>query len=400
VSSSHNLHWRLSRFYFFYYFFVGSFVPYWGIYLQSENFSPSSIGILLSLFQISRIVAPNFWGWLADHTGHRVKWIKLTSFLGLIGFIGIFWAKGFFWIFLVMSALSLFTSSTLPLAESLTLAHLATTDGHYSRIRLWGSIGFIVASLFLGYLIDLQGINILLWVLLITQAIIFFLSNTIPEAKEIHHKKNDLSIWKIIKTPSVVALLIGCTLMVSAHGVLYNFYSIYLKEHGYSSAAIGWLWAVGVICEIFIFMLMPKILRRYSLKTILLISLFLGVIRFILIGASPDQFYLLLIAQMFHAATFGSFHAASIEVIAYFFKGRNQSRGQAIYNSVAYGIGGTIGGLGGGYLIQYLGGQLGFMIAAISPLIGFIVIWYGLKLEIKYLAKTSPQSMRKLNDYE
>jgi len=383
VSSSYNLHWRLSRFYFFYYFFVGSFVPYWGIYLQSENFSPSSIGILLSLFQISRIVAPNFWGWLADHTGHRVKWIKLTSFLGLIGFIGIFWAKGFFWIFLVMSALSLFTSSTLPLAESLTLAHLATTDGHYSRIRLWGSIGFIVASLFLGYLIDLQGINILLWVLLITQAIIFFLSNTIPEAKEIHHKKNDLSIWKIIKTPSVVALLIGCTLMVSAHGVLYNFYSIYLKEHGYSSAAIGWLWAVGVICEIFIFMLMPKILRRYSLKTILLISLFLGVIRFILIGASPDQFYLLLIAQMFHAATFGSFHAASIEVIAYFFKGRNQSRGQAIYNSVAYGIGGTIGGLGGGYLIQYLGGQLGFMIAAISPLIGFIVIWYGLKLEIK-----------------
>ena len=383
MSSSHNLHWRLSRFYFFYYFFVGSFVPYWGIYLQSENFSPSSIGILLSLFQISRIVAPNFWGWLADHTGHRVKWIKLTSFLGLIGFIGVFWAKGFFWIFLVMSALSLFTSSTLPLAESLTLAHIATTDGHYSRIRLWGSIGFIVASLFLGYLIDLQGINILLWVLLITQAIIFFLSNTIPEAKEIHHKKNDLSIWKIIKTPSVVALLIGCTLMVSAHGVLYNFYSIYLKEHGYSSATIGWLWAVGVICEIFIFMLMPKILRRYSLKTILLISLFLGVIRFILIGASPDQFYLLLIAQMFHAATFGSFHAASIEVIAYFFKGRNQSRGQAIYNSVAYGIGGTIGGLGGGYLIQYLGGQIGFMIAAISPLIGFIVIWFGLKLEIK-----------------
>ena len=383
MSSSHNLHWRLSRFYFFYYFFVGSFVPYWGIYLQSENFSPSSIGILLSLFQISRIVAPNFWGWLADHSGHRVKWIKLTSFLGLIGFIGVFWAKGFFWIFLVMSALSLFTSSTLPLAESLTLAHLATTDGHYSRIRLWGSIGFIVASLFLGYLIDLQGINILLWVLLITQAIIFFLSNTIPEAKEIHHKKNDLPIWKIIKTPSVVALLIGCTLMVSAHGVLYNFYSIYLKEHGYSSATIGWLWAVGVICEIFIFMLMPKILRRYSLKTILLISLFLGVIRFILIGASPDHLYLLLIAQMFHAATFGSFHAASIEVIAYFFKGRNQSRGQAIYNSVAYGIGGTIGGLGGGYLIQYLGGQLGFMIAAISPLIGFVVIWYGLKLEIK-----------------
>ena len=383
MSASHNLYWRLSRFYFFYYFFVGAFVPYWGIYLQSQNFSPASIGILLSLFQISRIVAPNFWGWLADHTGHRVKWIKLTSLLGLIGFAGVFWAKGFFWIFLIMSALSLFTSSTLPLAESLTLAHLATTDGHYSRIRLWGSIGLIAASLLLGYLIDLRGINILLWALLVAQAIIFYLSNTIPETQEIHHEKNDLSIWKIIKTPSVVALLIGCSLMVSAHGVLYNFYSIYLKEHGYSGGTIGWLWAVGVICEILIFMLMPKILRRYSLKVILLMSLFLGVIRFILIGASPEHFYLLLIAQMFHAATFGSFHAASIEVIAYYFKGRNQARGQAIYNSVAYGIGGTVGGLGGGYLIQYLGGQIGFMVAAISPLVGFLVIWFGLKLEIK-----------------
>ena len=383
MSASHNLYWRLSRFYFFYYFFVGAFVPFWGIYLQSQNFSPASIGILLSLFQISRIVAPNFWGWLADHTGHRVKWIKLTSLLGLIGFAGVFWAKGFFWIFLIMSALSLFTSSTLPLAESLTLAHLATTDGHYSRRRLWGSIGFIAASLLLGYLIDLRGINILLWALLVAQAIIFYLSNTIPETQEIHHEKNDLSIWKIIKTPSVVALLIGCSLMVSAHGVLYNFYSIYLKEHGYSGGTIGWLWAVGVICEILIFMLMPKILRRYSLKVILLMSLFLGVIRFILIGASPEHFYLLLIAQIFHAATFGSFHAASIEVIAYYFKGRNQARGQSIYNSGAYGIGGTVGGLGGGYLIQYLGGQIGFMVAAISPLVGFLVIWFGLKLEIK-----------------
>ncbi len=189
MSAGYNLHWRLSRFYFFYYFFVGTFVPYWGIYLQSQNFSLVNIGILLSLFQISRIFAPNFWGWLADHTGHRVKWIKLTSLLGLISFIGIFWAKGFFWIFLIMSALSLFTSSTLPLAESLTLAHLANTNGHYSRIRLWGSIGFIVASLLLGYLINLQGINILLWALLIAQAIIFFLSNTIPETQEIHNKK-------------------------------------------------------------------------------------------------------------------------------------------------------------------------------------------------------------------
>ena len=375
-----NLYWRLSRFYFSYYFFVGAFVPYWGLYLQSEHFSAADIGILMSLFQISRIFAPNFWGWLADHTGKRAQWIKLTSFLGLCGFMAVFWAHGFFWLFFVMAALSLFTSSTLPLAESLTLAHLATTNGHYSRIRMWGSLGFIVASVVLGFVIDASDIKSILWFLLLVQMTLFALSYTLPDPKLVAHENDHFSIWQVIKHPNVIALLIGCSLMVTAHGVLYNFYSIYLSQHGYSKGTIGLLWAVGVVCEIGIFMLMPKIMNRYSLKTILITSLALAVLRFSLIGAAIDHLWLLILAQSLHAATFGSFHAASVEVITQFFKGRHQAKGQAIYNSVAYGIGGTIGGISGGYALQYLGGQQTFMLAAIFPLIGLIVIGAGLKL--------------------
>ncbi|MDP1658460.1 MAG: MFS transporter [Methylotenera sp.] len=375
-----NLHFKLSRFYFIYYFFVGAFVPYWGLYLKSEQFSPADIGILMSLFQISRIFAPNFWGWLADHTGKRAQWIKLTAFLGLCGFTAVFWAHGFFWLFFVMAALSLFTSSTLPLAESLTLAHLATTNGHYSRIRMWGSLGFIVAAVILGFLIDFAGINSLLWFLLIVQITLFALTYTLPDAKVEAHPHDHFSIWQVIKQPNVLALLIGCALMVTAHGVLYNFYSIYLSDHGYSKGMIGLLWSVGVICEIGIFMLMPKIMARFSLKAILQISLALAVLRFGMIGVAVDNIVLLIIAQTLHAATFGSFHAASVEVITQFFNGRHQAKGQAIYNSVAYGIGGTIGGVAGGYALQYLGGQQTFTLAAIFPLLGLLVIGLGLKL--------------------
>ncbi|MDP3819642.1 MAG: MFS transporter [Methylotenera sp.] len=375
-----NLHFKLSRFYFIYYFFVGAFVPYWGLYLKSEQFSPADIGILMSLFQISRIFAPNFWGWLADHTGKRAQWIKLTAFLGLCGFTAVFWAHGFFWLFFVMAALSLFTSSTLPLAESLTLAHLATTNGHYSRIRMWGSLGFIVAAVMLGFLIDFAGINSLLWFLLIVQITLFALTYTLPDAKVEAHPHDHFSIWQVIKQPNVLALLIGCALMVTAHGVLYNFYSIYLSDHGYSKGMIGLLWSVGVICEIGIFMWMPKIMARFSLKVILQISLALAVLRFGMIGIAVDNIVLLIIAQTLHAATFGSFHAASVEVITQFFNGRHQAKGQAIYNSVAYGIGGTVGGVAGGYALQYLGGQQTFMLAAIFPLLGLLVIGLGLKL--------------------
>ena len=376
-----KLHYRLSRFYFIYYFFVGAFVPYWGLYLQSEQFTAADIGILMSLFQISRIFAPNFWGWLADHTGKRAQWIKLTAFLGLCGFTAVFWAHGFFWLFFVMAALSLFTSSTLPLAESLTLAHLATTNGHYSRIRMWGSLGFIVAAVVLGFMIDIAGITSLLWFLLIVQMTLFVLSYTLPEPKIEAHAHDHFSIWQVIKQPNVIALLVGCSLMVTAHGVLYNFYSIYLSEHGYTKGMIGLLWSVGVICEIVIFMLMPKIMAHLSLKTILMVSLVLAVIRFSLIGIAVDSIWLLVLAQTLHAATFGSFHAASVEVVTQFFSGRHQAKGQAIYNSVAYGVGGTIGGVAGGYALQYWGGQQTFMLAAIFPLLGLGVIALGLNLK-------------------
>lgn len=378
-----TLHFRLSRFYFCYYFFVGAFVPYWGLYLQSESFTAADIGILMSLFQISRIFAPNFWGWLADHTGKRARWIKLTAFLGLFGFVAVFWVHGFFWMFLVMAALSLFTSSTLPLAESLTLAHLAATQGHYSRIRMWGSLGFIVAAVVLGFVIDVAGITSLLWFLLAVQMTLFALAYTLPDPKVVAHEHDHFSLWQVIKQPNVIALLVGCSLMVTAHGVLYNFYSIYLNNHGYSKGMIGLLWSVGVICEIAIFMLMPKIMRRFSLKEILLASLFLAVIRFVLIGVAVDSLWLLLLAQTMHAATFGSFHAASIEVVTQFFNGRHQAKGQAIYNSVTYGVGGTIGGVAGGYALQYWGGQQTFMLSAIFPLAGLAVIALGLKLKDK-----------------
>lgn len=376
-----QLHHRLSRFYFIYYFFVGAFVPYWGLYLQSEKFSAADIGILMSLFQLSRIFAPNFWGWLADHTGKRAQWIRLTALLGLCGFIAVFWAHGFFWMFLVMAALSLFTSSTLPLAESLTLAHLATTNGHYSRIRMWGSLGFIVAAVVLGYLIDMTGIASLLWFLLAVQVTLFMLSYTLPEPRVEPHEHDHFSIWQVVRQPNVIALLVGCSMMVTAHGVLYNFYSIYLSEHGYSKGTIGLLWSVGVICEIGIFMLMPKIMARFSLKTILMASLVLAVIRFSLIGISVDSLWMIIVAQTLHAATFGSFHAASVDVVTQFFKGRHQAKGQAIYNSVAYGVGGAIGGIAGGYALHHLGGQQTFLLAAAFPLLGLAVIGLGLKLK-------------------
>jgi len=376
---------RLSSFYFCYYFFVGLFVPYWGIYLKSLSFNALQIGALLSLFQISRIFAPNLLGWIADRSGEYIKWIKISSFFGFIIFTGIFWSNTFISIFFIMMAMSIFTSSTLPLAESLTLTHLKANkaDSKYSHIRLWGSIGFIVAAILLGIMIDSLGERSLIYALLITQLTIFFLAFILPDKKVTFIKNNKRPIWPILRRREVIVLLLSCALMVSSHGLLYNFYSIFLEQQGYSGTTIGLLWSVGVVFEILIFLLMPKILSNFTLKAVLLISLGFAVIRFFLIGAYVDSIIILVIAQIMHAATFGSFHVASIQLIAHFFYNEHQARGQSLYNSITYGIGGAIGGVGGGYMIQYSGMANTFMLSAILPFIGFLVLILGLKTKFK-----------------
>ena len=334
---------------------------------------------MLSFFQLSRIFAPNIWGWLADRTERRSLWIKLTAFFGCLGFFGIFWANNFFEIFLIMMAMSIFTSSTLPLAESLTLSHLATTNGHYSRIRAWGSFGFIIASFGFGFVFDFLGIKYLLVTLLITQLLIFIFSYGIPEKAYERGESVNLSFFNILKNNEVICLLSSCALMVTSHGLLYNFFSIYLDERGYTRSAIGFLWSLGVVCEIIVFLSMPKILKFFNFKQILMISLFIAVIRFFIIGNYVDFLILIIFAQMMHALTFGAFHVASIEMVNKFFPGKNHAKGQALYNSITYGVGGALGGLGGGFIIQTNSASSAFLLSALFPLLGFVIVAFGIK---------------------
>ncbi|MDG1692600.1 MAG: MFS transporter, partial [Methylophilaceae bacterium] len=108
-----------------------------------------------------------------------------------------------------------------------------------------------------------------------------------------------------------------------------------------------------------------------------------AVLRFFLIGAYVDSILILIAAQIMHAATFGSFHVASIQLIAHFFYNEHQARGQSLYNSITYGVGGAIGGLGGGYMIEYSGMANTFMLSAVLPFVGFFVLLLGLKTKFK-----------------
>src|SRR3972149_11797790 len=133
---------RLAGFYFFYFAYLGAFAPFFSIYLQAAGISAVEIGVLMSLPQLPRIVAPYLWGWLADRSTRRLRVVRLTGVAGSICFLGVFAGAGFALLFAVLFAMTFFWSAALPLIEATTLGHLGEDTARYGRIRVWGSIGF------------------------------------------------------------------------------------------------------------------------------------------------------------------------------------------------------------------------------------------------------------------
>lgn len=369
-------YWRLSGFYFFYFAFIGAFTPYWSLYLQSLEFNALQIGVLMSLLLVTRIFSPSVWGWLADHTGKRVRVVQIAAITGFLSFCGFFLGESFAWIFLVMLLMSFFWSASLPLMEAITLSHLDDHTDKYGRIRSWGSVGFVLAVVGVGYLLDNVEIIGLLWVVLGLKLGIVIFSYQIPEKEIISHITGHHSVRQICLRPEVMTFLISSLLMLFAHGAYYTFFSIYLVEHGYDKGFVGWLWAIGVICEIGVFFIMPWLMRYFSLKAILIFSFACAILRFLMIGWGVAWPMIIVLAQILHAATYGAHHIAAMMVIHQIFRGRHQAKGQAIYTSIAYGIGGAIGAVSSGYTWDWLGGDMTFFISAMASLTGLIlVVW-------------------------
>jgi PPP family 3-phenylpropionic acid transporter len=371
-------HWRLSAWYFCYFAFVGAFAPYFTLYLQSLGLTAAAIGTLMSLMLAMRMVAPNLWGWLADHLGHKVLVIRLSALLSTAGFLIFFLVHDFWGLFIAMAVMSFFWSAALPLVEALTLRHLEGHAEHYGRVRLWGSVGFIAAVLATGAWLDRAPLASLLWVNLGLLVGIGICALLLVDARAPLTAKSPVSLKSGLLRPEVLFLLAACLLMSAAHGPFYVFYSIHLVDHGYDKSAVGVLWSLGVFAEIGVFISMPRLLRAWSPRVILMASFVLGVLRFLLIGWGADYVGLMFLAQVMHGATFGAFHAAAVAALNHWFPPRQQGRVQALYGSVSFGAGGMIGNFASGAAWESLGPALTFTLGATFAAAGLLLTWFGM----------------------
>ena len=367
-------YWRLSSFYFFYFAALGVLAPYWSVYLRDSGFTALQIGELMAIPMATKLVAPFIWGWIADHTQQRMTLVRSGALAAVLTFLLVFWVSEYWPLALAMTLFSFFWNAVLPQVEAITFRYLGEESPKYSRVRVWGSIGFIVMVVGVGILIEHQGSRVILFIMAVLYLGIWLSTLFVPEKTMPMQPPAQESFLVLLKTPAILAFVLVCFFMQYSHGTYYTFYSIYLLDYGYSESRIGELWALGVIAEVVLYIFfMHKLLLRFGARTLLIVSLFLAALRWLMIGFYPESLGLLIIAQLLHAASFGSFHAAAIHYVHHAFTHRLQGRGQALYSSISYGAGGALGSLGSGLLWDSAGSTWAFGLSALVAVLGGVL---------------------------
>ena len=363
-------------FLFCYYAHAGTWSTYATLFFADKGMTVAQIGVLMSMIQVLRIVGPNVWGYVADHYDRRVLVLRLAGFAALAGFSGFFFGATFGHFMLAMIVLNLFTSGQAPICEALMLSEMKGDLTYYGRIRMWGSIGFIVAVTLASLALERHGIMTLPWV---AAALLVFTIGAAFRLRDVPrrtHKEAPPPLTALLRRREVIAFFTSTALMVAAHTSLYTFYSLYLEREGYSKTVIGAMWSLGVLAEVLLFYFQAPLFKRWGAMRMMYLALGVSVLRFVMIGAGPHVLWLLIAAQLMHAATFALHHSSSVMTLQRWFSGPLQARGQALYMSISYGVGGSLGGLflaqwwerAGAESVYYVAAALALLSAAAAML--------------------------------
>ena len=368
-----GLYFRLSAYYFFHFGSLGALMPYWGPFLAAQGVREEAIGALFALLLGTKVVAPYLWGWIADHSGQRMRVIRAGALGALMVFALLLFGTSLWLLVLVMLGFGFFWNAILPQFEAATLTHLGHAEHRYSLVRVWGSIGFILTVLGIREVLEVRSINELPgYVLLFLLGIVVAVA-CVPESGRGKTSGEDHSIRRVMKDPGLIALFLVFFLMQASHGPYYSFFSLFLERHGYGPSLIGRLWALGVTAEVGVFLLMPWLLKRFAARHLLLFSLIAATLRWLLTALFIDKLAVVLFAQTLHLASFGIYHAIAVYYVHRYFTGRLQGRGQALYSSLGFGAGGAVGSLVSGFIWTAASPAAIFISAALMTTVAFVL---------------------------
>ncbi|MDG5899024.1 MFS transporter [Shewanella xiamenensis] len=339
-STSQQLRW-LCACYFFFFSILGTMIPYLGVFFENRGFNPQEIGFLLAILMATRIVAPNVWAKVADRTGMRSELIKMGAGAAMLAYLSFFYHGGFVYMALSLALYTFFWNAILAQLEVITLETLGENASRYGQIRSFGSIGYICLVVGAGFAIGQWGTEVLPYIGLVLFTGMLVCALPLPANRAMRPQGQERQPLKWTKP--ILWFMVSAMLLQMSAGPFYGFFVLYLKQAGYTEAAAGIFVALGAMAEIVMFMFAPRLLGRYGVNTLLVVSIAMTAVRWLLVAFGVESMLLLGLSQVLHAFTFGLTHAASIQFVHRNFDASHRSQGQALYASLSFGVGGALG---------------------------------------------------------
>ena len=369
-----QLRW-ISACYFFFFAILGVMVPYLGVFFENRGFNAQEIGFLLAILMATRIIAPNIWAMVADRTGMRAQLVKWGAAAAAVSYLTFFYNGSFTYLAVSLAIYTFFWNAILAQLEVITLETLGENTSRYGSIRSFGSLGYLVFVVAVGFAISAWGTEILPYVGM--TLFIGLLLSALPLPSERVVTKHRVDKPKLVLDKALFWFLASATLLQMSAGPFYGFFVLYLKQSGYSEALAGIYVALGVLAEILMFMLAPRLLGRFGVNRLLIVSLGFTTVRWLLMAYFVESYILLGVSQLLHGFTFGLVHAASIQFVHRHFDISHRSKGQALYASLSFGVGGALGTwLCGMIWGDGSGASFAWIAAAVCAFISMLAIFF------------------------
>jgi PPP family 3-phenylpropionic acid transporter len=351
---------RLRLLYFLYYGSVGAFLPYFAAYLHGLGFSGEQIGAVQMLSPLVAPAAALGWASFADRRGTAAGALRLSTLWASAAALLLPFARAPLAVGAVILLQSLGDKAVVPLVDAVTLEHCraqrATT---YARVRLFGSLGFIAATLALGRALTLRGNRAgdALVPAVFTACVVGYASvaRRLPDPRPPGERPDGRDVLALLRDRPLLLLLLACAIHWAACAPYHLMFGVFVRDLGLPADVTGLGMGVGVGAEIVALLAFPRLERRLSLRALFGIAFVGTAVRWGLLAHATSAPALIGL-QSLHGLTFGLFWGSAMGAMAEAVPPRLRATGQALFTAVVFGAGNAAGYALSGWGYDRLGG--------------------------------------------
>ena len=360
---------RISLFYAAIFSVIGVMMPFWPVWLKAQGMTPIQIGLILAAGTWTRAIVNPLLAQTADRQG-RPDILIIGLGWGALGLHTLLlFTNGFWLLFVVCVIASTLLFALMPMADAVTMLKVRKGLIDYGRVRLWGSLTFIVTAIGGGYLLKDKTEDLILWLVIGLLIITVGSCHIVPRSDTSGTKRFLEPLTYIFRNRSLLFFILAASLIQASHAVYYGFSTLHWRAQGINEAIIGILWAEGVIAEIILFAVAGKYIEKIGPVKFLALAIVAGLLRWTVLGLTTE-IMALIVVQILHAFTFGATHLAALYFIARNIPAEFTSTAQSFYSSFAVGITMSLALLSAGWLYDVFEGKSFFAMIILVSIAG------------------------------